>query len=950
MQPRPSTQQFQIQSTLAKIMLLGGLNLCLICALIWATDAQKEYRLPQNIYPESYFINLTIDADAFTANNDDFKGEVGIVIVVKEATNNISIHKSDTLSITKILFDSAEIKITETTFYNETTQILNITIPDNLNVNDRHILNITYDGKFTSDMLGFYKSSYEDRGKTKYLLTTQFQATFARRAFPCFDEPEFKSVFNLTVTHPNTTTVLSNTDVNKTIANGFKNTTTFNSTPKMSSYLVAFIISEFSCNKYAGLLYTMVPQRVCSRDGVNHTTREWALNEGVSILNMLNQYTKIYYTDYNNKMDQVAIPDFTAGAMENWGLVTYRERSLLWSDTDSSNRYKQTISAIVAHEFAHMWFGNLVTSRWWNTIFLNEGFARYFQYILTGILHNDWQMENQFVVEQLQLAMAADDIPTAQALQQDAYTPPAISARFGTISYSKGASVFRMVSHFLGGEMFKKGLQFYLNERKLNYTEPDMLWNSFNITNANLPDTMTNLMKNWVEKNGFPLINVNRSENTLTLTQEKFLRQGKNVESKWYVPISYTLANDTFKFESTLPRAWLTPNLDVVEIDVGNVDWVILNNKATGYYRVNYDPALWDQITLALNAKNFSGIPENNRAQIVDDVFNLAKIGKLSYSIAFKYLSFLEKDTSYFPWYSAFSGFTYLEKRISKESKLGQAISKHISTWMSEIYGTIGIPNSNNQIYTHKLVLTNSWACKLGNEECLDDILSQFKGFKNFNARLDPNLQGIVFCNALRYTNDTEDWHFLWNLYKTTDVSTEKVTLLGALGCTENKNLLKTYLEHSINENSGIKPQDALSVFSAVQTSQIGVNIALQFLKNNYASIQSSYKSLNALSNLIEQLADKFTTKEQLEELQNFIDELKKKPGDFTDFISTAEISLKAAEANIQWVENLGEYLFNYYNINDNDDNNNNNNPGSSSTIHMSFVVIVPGLVFLLFK
>ncbi|CAH0553354.1 unnamed protein product [Brassicogethes aeneus] len=680
MQPRPSTQQFQIQSTLAKIMLLGGLNLCLICALIWATDAQKEYRLPQNIYPESYFINLTIDADAFTANNDDFKGEVGIVIVVKEATNNISIHKSDTLSITKILFDSAEIKITETTFYNETTQILNITIPDNLNVNDRHILNITYDGKFTSDMLGFYKSSYEDRGKTKYLLTTQFQATFARRAFPCFDEPEFKSVFNLTVTHPNTTTVLSNTDVNKTIANGFKNTTTFNSTPKMSSYLVAFIISEFSCNKYAGLLYTMVPQRVCSRDGVNHTTREWALNEGVSILNMLNQYTKIYYTDYNNKMDQVAIPDFTAGAMENWGLVTYRERSLLWSDTDSSNRYKQTISAIVAHEFAHMWFGNLVTSRWWNTIFLNEGFARYFQYILTGILHNDWQMENQFVVEQLQLAMAADDIPTAQALQQDAYTPPAISARFGTISYSKGASVFRMVSHFLGGEMFKKGLQFYLNER------------------------------------------------------------------------------------------------------------------------------------------------------------------------------------------------------------------------------------------------------------------------------LDPNLQGIVFCNALRYTNDTEDWHFLWNLYKTTDVSTEKVTLLGALGCTENKNLLKTYLEHSINENSGIKPQDALSVFSAVQTSQIGVNIALQFLKNNYASIQSSYKSLNALSNLIEQLADKFTTKEQLEELQNFIDELKKKPGDFTDFISTAEISLKAAEANIQWVENLGEYLFNYYNINDNDDNNNNNNPGSSSTIHMSFVVIVPGLVFLLFK
>ncbi|KAJ8960560.1 hypothetical protein NQ318_013849 [Aromia moschata] len=874
----------------------------------------EDYRLPTWYEPLAYRIQLSFPPEAFTPTGYQFSGSITVTFTVSSPVNYISLHSQhDFVSITSLGVSTAATTNATSSSTNVTspaastnvaisgfstnniTDILTITLGSNLTVGVTYLLTVEYSSLLsTNDMYGIYKSSYAEGNATKYLVTSQFAATFARRAFPCFDEPPLKATFDLSVTAPSGLTVLSNTEQINSSTNavtGLK-TSTFNTTPRMSTYLLALVVSELTCTTRVSVGTT--PYQVCSRNETEDI-RGTALEYGPKLLASLNNFTNYDYNQSINILDQVAIPDFAAGAMENWGLVTYRETALLWNQEESSNRYLQRVVTVIAHELSHQWFGNLVTAKWWSEIFLNEGFATYFEYHTAHEVVSSWQLDKQFVIEQLHTALSADAAENAQSLLMACSTPAEIISRFGTISYNKGGSILRMVEHFMQLDNFRSGLQNYLLTHEYNNTEPEDLWLALNASVdrsvSKLPADLLTVMDSW----------------------RRFLLSNTDSASEWYVPISYTTSAKISKINATTPDVWLVPDQDVSVTLPPGTSWIILNNQQSAYYRVNYDNVLWSRIRTALLRENFDGISELNRAQIVDDLFQLARADHLTYWHIFDLMRFLYNDVSYYTWYPAFSGYNFLLRRVGEGSELGSLISIKILELMGTLYRSVPLTElrEDDQIYTLNQVMTHTWACRLGAPSCINEVREQFTEYRSTGIRPNRNFRAMVYCYGLKYSDDSTDWDFLWAAYvNASDLATEQVTILASLGCTTDAALLRGYLTKSITDGSGIRPQDGLQVFVSVYTgSSVGIDVAFEFLVENYETIAAKYQSMNSLETLITGIAQSFTTQVQVDRLRNFTDK-----DDLPESLRvSANAALETAESNLRWLEKYEYDLTAYY-------------------------------------
>ncbi|XP_066149607.1 aminopeptidase N-like [Euwallacea fornicatus] len=903
----------------------------LIFLLLVLTTITTAYRLPTTVKPLRYLVHLNLSEAAFTENTDEYEGYVAITLrATQVGVDSIQLHAAhDFINITSVFWDSVSVTDID---IDEATDIATLNLSGNLSLSTA-ILFITFNSKLsTQDMYGFYKSSYISNGVTKYLATTQFQPTFARRAFPCFDEPIFKANFEIYITYPQGLNALSNMPENAHDTNDIVGdnpnliTTYFPLTNPMPTYLVAFIVSDFTCSGGENIELNAVPYRVCSSKETT-AIREFALDTGTSIMRVLNNFTDYNYGSMGfPKMDQVAIPDFAAGAMENWGLVTYREQYLLWNSVESTNGDQQNVATIIAHEYAHQWFGNLVTMEWWSEIFLNEGFATYFEFFATHEVYPKWELDKQYVVKVILPMLETDSLLSAEALQHPAESNGQVLSRFSRVSYYKGGAIFRMVEHILGRDVFIEGLRFYLSQYAFKNTLPEDLWYAFDeqLTDRSRLPKGTNLsvvMENWVINPGFPILEVNSAVYSAIVRQDgRFLLNGNGSEFRWYVPITWaTNLNPTF--DETAPQDWLEP-LGYVEIPfVFNrtqlATWVVLNNHVTGYYRVNYND-LWDPLLIALKDASFSGIPEVNRAQFVDDAFHLARAHRMNYTRVFHIINFLKNDISHHSWLPAINGFNFLFLRVGYDSRLGRAMSSHVLMLLAKIYDNVPWTslNRSDHAYTLKQVDVLTLACRLGLSNCVNFARERFGEFRITGIRPTQNLRSITYCNALRYGNDTEDWQYLWESYSTTDIASEKVRILQSLGCIANEEILWNYLQLSLDQTSGIRAQDALQVFTSVYSgSSMGIDVAFRFLQENHLIINDRYQSLNALSNMINGLAQRFTTEEQLLALNEFIE-----TGELhEDFHEAASLALATAEANIVWLNEHLDELYAYYGIDPND-------------------------------
>ncbi|XP_024875821.1 aminopeptidase N isoform X2 [Temnothorax curvispinosus] len=881
-----------------------------------------DVRLPKAVVPDLYELWLT---PFIWEGNFTFHGEVKILVNVTKDTNNVTLHAVDMkidegfTSIRELSVKSNKTKVIEIVEQRNDTdrQFHVIRTSNTLKKGKQYVVHLKFIGHLNDYLQGFYRSSYTVGNQTRWIATTQFQPTDARRAFPCFDEPALKAKFQINIARPRNMTSISNMP-RKGEPMPVPGLDTYvwdhyeRSVP-MSTYLVAFIVSDFDVRKSEDGNF-----RVWARhDAINQS--QYSLNIGPKVLRYYEDYFKIKFP--LPKMDMVALPDFSAGAMENWGLITYRETAMLYQEGISTSGSKQRVAVVVSHELAHQWFGNLVTPSWWTDLWLNEGFASYMEYIGMDAVEPTWKALEQFVVHDLQNVFSLDALESSHPISIEVGHPDEIGEIFDKISYGKGASIIRMMDHFLTTDVFKKGLTNYLNGKAYQSAEQNDLWHA--LTKQAHKDkvldpsvTVKEIMDTWTLQTGFPVVTVSRNynNNSITLTQERFLlrNSGTTITSEseplWWVPITYT-SEKQLNFNSTRPTKWMKAERSVIlnDLDVSPSQWVLFNVQETGYYRVNYDRANWQMIIKQLNEQNFKDISTINRAQLIDDALNLAKAGKLDYTIAFDVTSYLAHEIEYLPWKAAFNAMDYLNDMLIKTQGYDK-FRLYILKLLDNVYKQVGfidkVGDPQLTVFTRIDVL--NWACNFDHENCVTNAVQQFKNWRNtpnpdVNNPISPNLKSVVYCTAIRVGGQSE-WEFAWQRYRGTNVGSEKDLLLQALACTREIWLLNRFLDWAITENSGIRKQDATRVFGSVANNIVGQPLTFDYFRNKWAHLREYFgTSLSTVNNIVKSATRGMSTRYELKDLVEFAKEHLDELGTATRTIQQA---VERAESNIRWIDN----------------------------------------------
>ncbi|XP_058791213.1 aminopeptidase N [Phymastichus coffea] len=879
-----------------------------------------DVRLPKSVLPDSYEIRLV---PFIWPGNFTFNGEVKIVMNVTEDTRKIMLHAVDmTIDEDSTIIreypgpseGKAKVVRVQRQSNDTTRQFHVINTSDTLKAGQQYLLYIKFVGKLNDYLQGFYRSSYVANNQTRWIATTQFQPTDARRAFPCFDEPALKARFQISIARPNNMTAISNMPKEQRQLEPVEGLPTyvwdhFERSVPMSTYLVAFIVSDFEdASSAQGNVKVWARKEAIQQ-------AEYSLRIGPQILNYFEEFFQIKFP--LPKIDMVALPDFSAGAMENWGLITYRETAMLYQEGVSTSNNKQRVATVVSHELAHQWFGNLVTPSWWTDLWLNEGFASYVENIGINAVEPTWKALEQFVVHELQNVFGLDALESSHPISVEVGHPDEINEIFDRISYAKGASVIRMMDHFLTTNTFKRGLTNYLNGKAYHSAEQDDLWDA--LTKQAHEDkvlgqdvTIKQIMDTWTLQTGFPVVTVTRDydNDAALVTQERFMLRNQSNEDKepiWWIPLTYTVANKR-DFNSTKPAVWMKAEKSVQMKKLGATprDWLIFNVMETGYYRVNYDQKNWKLITQQLKGPNSADISTINRAQLIDDALNLARAGRLDYATALDVTSYLEQESEYLPWKAALTAMNFLDNMLVKFQGYDK-FRVYVLKLLDNVYQKVGFKDRLDDpqltVLTRIDVLT--WACLFGHEDCVRNAVGHFAAWRNesqpnLNNPISPNLKSVVYCTAIRVGGPAE-WEFTWQRYLESNVGSEKDLLLSALGCTRETWLLSRYLDWALMEKSGIRKQDVPRVFATVSSNIIGQPLAFNFFRNKWDQLKNYFgTSLISITSIVKSSTKRINTKYELKDLLEFANEHKEELGSATRAIEQA---VEQTEANIRWLE-----------------------------------------------
>ncbi|CAC5387007.1 ANPEP [Mytilus coruscus] len=849
----------------------------------------RSVRLPLNLYPVLY--ELELQPFIYGSNPVDFyfKGKVKIEMECRRSTNEIVLHSNKlniaTSSVRIETMTPEQNPIIPTIEFDTVNQFLILKTNTQFVSGSSYSLYIEFSGPLLPDLAGFYQSSYQRGNDTIYIATTQMQPTDARKTFPCFDEPAVKAQFKLTLVRKQPMVSLSNTPVinNITRANGWI-ADHYEVTPKMSTYLLAFIICDF---KYTvNITKNNVEYRAWARpEAVDQTP--YSLDVGVKILTYFEEYFDIPFP--LPKSDMIAVPDFAAGAMENWGLIIYRETAMLYDPMESAETNKQKVAVVVSHELAHQWFGNLVTPSWWDDLWLNEGFASFVEYMGVDHVHPDWLMFEQFVVDDLQDVFNLDGLVTSHPLYVPVSNPSQINEIFDKISYEKGSTIIRMMRFFLGEETFKKGLQRYLKELAYGSAFHDDLWKALSEQSKadGKPERVQNvkqIMDTWTLQMNFPTVFVERTLDNLRLSQSRYLLDKNATDPgtytspfgyKWEIPFTYTSQSISNFNQSDSDINWMGKDGAVVELKNAlpgeSMDsWYIGNVMQYGYYRVNYPESNWQKLIQQLKT-DITKIHPINRAQIINDALNLAKSGDLKMNIALQTVEYLSTEEHFLPYSAASEELLYVDGMIERTALFG-AFSKFMKATFTIPFNKLGMDNSGSrhlETYVRRIVV--ALACKYGNEECIGNarkLYSELMELTDGTNPIDVNLRSAVYCTAIRY-GGVEEWDFAFRKYKTSNVATEKDVLLLSLSCSRDVWVLSRLLKYALMPEE-IRKQDAVSIIIYISRNPIGRCLVWDFVRGNWDVIFKQYGGSFLFSYLITGITAKFNTEFDLQSVHNF--------------------------------------------------------------------------------
>ena len=854
--------------------------------------------LPETARPSKYRIKLQPDLKNFT-----FDGEQSVDLLILEATSTIVLNSIDLEISNTTLHANGTTLTSKSVTIDKDAETATLDFGETIQPGDAR-LEMVFTGELNNKLMGFYRSEYTSQdGETRYLATTQFEPTDARRAFPCWDEPAKKATFEVTLVFSDEYQAVSNTPVvEEAVPGPGLKSVRFAETPIMSTYLLVFIVGNL----------TSIEERAAGGTTVGVWTTpgkedqaSFALDTSVKLLSYFNEYFGIPYP--LPKLDHIAIPDFAAGAMENWGAVTYRETALLVDPDNSSAGTRQRVAEVIAHEMAHMWFGDLVTMEWWDDLWLNESFASWMGNKAVDWLFPEWEMWTQFVNMDTNRALSLDGLKNSHPIEQAVKNPAEVSQLFDAISYSKGASVIRMLENFLGEESFRKGLNRYLSSHMYDNARTEDLWSALE-TESGRP--VTAIMDSWVKQMGYPVLQVESDrtggQTTLSVTQERFvydrfLGDGEpdsdSDNEVWRVPVSASQGSEESAVTVMDGRQ--------TQIDVpGSGDgWVKLNPLQTGFFRVNYSTEDWQRLVPAIESLELHA---TDRLGVQNDAYALSRAGLLPVTQFLSLAQAYKNEDDASVWSDLASNLRDIEQLISDE-----AIHPAYQGFAREIFGPaarkIGWEPKPGEGHLDALLRSTvlSQAGSYHDPGVTAQASERFQKYLQDRDTLAPNLRGVVFALAAQ-SGGKDVYDQIWGLEGETDLAEEKIRLLMSLTRFQRPELLNSTLADSLSAK--VRSQDSITLVAGVAANPKGRDLAWEFVKDNWAEFDRRYGGGGFGLMRLVSICSHFNSQEKADEVDSFFAE---HPAPAAE--RTIRQALERVRLNIKWLEQNRQELTDWF-------------------------------------
>ncbi len=804
--------------------------------------------------PARYAITLDVDMDKFVFSGREII-DIHVDPSLSPPTTSVQLHAKE-MSILEASYDSkdgnAEHLETSIISYDLKSTVVTLDFCSPLPSGDG-TLTLLFDGILNDKMAGFYRSQYETvNGEKRYMASTQLEALDARRCFPCWDEPARKAVFDITLIVPKDRDVLSNmpeASVN-TIGENRKEVR-FMPSPKMSTYLVAICVGEF--DYVSGLTKHGVLIRVFTPPG-KKSLGTFALKTALDTLDLYDDFFKIPYP--LPKLDMIAIPEFAMGAMENWGLVTYREVDVLIDEKKASSSQRQRVCTVITHELAHQWFGNLVTMEWWQALYLNEGFASWMQTWAADKLYPEWEMWEQFATDDQEGALRLDSLRTSHPIEVPIKHAQEVEQVFDAISYCKGACVVHMVKCVLGEELFQKGLEVYMDRHKYSNTETSDLWQAWEDVSKK---PVSKMMHSWTDQMGYPILEVTSSSwkdgyLTMELRQSWFLADGscseKGEELKlWTIPLVAQASGEGDRTEKLM-----TTSEDNLKIRVAKANsWVKLNYQQPALVRVLYPESMLLSLRMAIASQE---LPAVDRVGLISDAHALAKAGRLKPEVLIGLLPAYSSERSSVVWEQLEQVIKSIDKLTQGTPDINECFCKMVRRLIEPCAKEMGWDPKPSDGHLGKMLRGTMIRLLSTYNSNAQEVQSQARtrfaahyADPNDLASLPTDFTVPVYQVLLKAGGKTE-FEQIMEIYRKAETNAERKLVYAAIGYASTATLKLQILHWSLNE---VLLQDFFYPMNSVAQSNVeGRNLTFEFFKEQFTRINGMLeKAVPSLMNSI---------------------------------------------------------------------------------------------------
>ena len=821
----------------------------------------KVPRLFDTFTPNHY--NLTLDLTR--AEEKEFSGTV--IISGDSTSESISLH-SKGLTIQSATIDNQPADVSFGEFDELRLSQSNLE-------NENHTIHINFSGNITDAMHGLYPCYFTHDGVKKQLFATQFESHHAREVFPCVDEPAAKAEYDLTLVTQTGITVLGNMPVKSEEENDDSLTTTFEKTPRMSSYLLAFVIGEL--HKKTARTKSGVEVNIWATPAQNENTLDFALDIATRSIDFYDEYFGVKYP--LPKSDHVALPDFSSGAMENWGLITYRESCLLADPELTPESSRRFIATVIAHELSHQWFGNLVTMNWWNDLWLNESFANMMEYVAIDTLHPEWRMWEDFATNEVTAALRRDSLDGVQSVQADINHPDEISTLFDpAIVYAKGGRLLVMVRKLIGEEAFRAGLKSYFEKFAYKNTVGNDLWQELESASG---QPIVNLMNAWISQPGLPVVSVSNSHDAAILSQERFfIGEHQPSDALWPIPL---FANQLLDIKI----------LNQKETTVSIEKPLQLNCGLSAHFVTKYDESTREYLL-----KNITELPTLDKICILQDATILARAGFENSASLLPLALSLKTETNEKAFGMAAGALTELRKFVDDNDAARDSLKKISGEFARATFEELGWDEKAGESDDDRERRTTALSLMMYSEdkEVLNEAKTRFDN--NKLEDLPTEIRALIISANVRHFETPEMIENLFSAYKNTPSNDLQNDIAIGLTSTKNPETAEKILAN-IKDSNVIRPQDASRWFVYLIRTRENRQIAWNWLKENWAWVEGKFGEDKSYDDFIRYAATALLTPNELNDFQQFFEPMENIPA----LARTIKLGITEISARVELIE-----------------------------------------------